>query len=277
MEEFDWQGHRGARAALPENTTPAMLFALQFPYIKTLECDVVVSKDSQIIVSHEPFFSHHISTRPDGEPVTEAEAMGFNLFEMTVEEIQKFDVGKRGNEKFPDQKPMAIFKPTLKEMIRTVNEYCEKNDRHGPAYNIEIKSHSDVYDKFVPQPKEFVRLLVKELRELGVLEDCTLQSFDTKILEELNIQVPEATIALLVERTGNIKEDLSTISFKPEIYSPNYYFLTEGIVSEAHSQGIRVIPWTVNELKDLQRMVDIGVDGIITDYVDRPPNIHFKK
>ena len=87
--EFDWQGHRGCRGLLPENTIPAFLKALDFLAVSTLELDVAVSKDGKIIVSHEPWMSHHICTKPDGTPVTKEEAMTLKIMDMTYEEIKK--------------------------------------------------------------------------------------------------------------------------------------------------------------------------------------------
>ncbi|MEZ4956276.1 MAG: glycerophosphodiester phosphodiesterase family protein [Saprospiraceae bacterium] len=108
---FDWQGHRGARGLLPENTIPAFLEALKYP-VKTLELDVAVSKDLQLIVSHEPWMSHHICTKPEGVAVTEQEAMSLKIMDLTYDEIKKYDCGSRGNERFPQQKKMAVYKPS---------------------------------------------------------------------------------------------------------------------------------------------------------------------
>lgn len=269
MQTFDWQGHRGSRGALPENTIPAFLFALQFPYIQTLELDVVVSADSQIIVSHEPYFSHHIASHPDGRAVTKEEELRLNIYEMTLAEVKKFDVGQRGNAHFPKQLPMAIAKPSFKAMVKAIDNYCSQNDRPLPRFNIELKSRADAYDKYMPQPKRFVQLLLAEIEALKILDRCNLQSFDTNILEAIHLQSPTTSNALLVEELDSFENHLATISFQPTIYSPFHEFVTASLLQQAKAKGIKVIPWTVNELKDMQRLKDLGVDGIITDYVDR--------
>ena len=99
-QTFDWQGHRGCRGLVPENTIPAFLKALEFPQVKTLELDLAVSKDHELIVSHEPWMSEGICTKPDGTPVLKAEAMSLKIFEMTYDEIKQYDCGSRGNARF---------------------------------------------------------------------------------------------------------------------------------------------------------------------------------
>jgi glycerophosphoryl diester phosphodiesterase len=101
--EFDKQGHRGCRGLMPENTVPAMLNVLGMT-VTTLEMDVVITKDKKVILSHEPFFNHEISTKPDGSYVTEAEEKSLNIYKMTYEEVKKYDVGMKPHPRFPQQK-----------------------------------------------------------------------------------------------------------------------------------------------------------------------------
>ena len=121
-ETFDWQGHRGARGLLPENTIPAFLKALEFPKLTTLELDLAVSKDNQLIVSHEPWMSALICSHPDGRPVEEDEEQELRIYEMTLAQIQAFDCGQRGNANFPEQTPQAVFKPTLEAVVKAAEE-----------------------------------------------------------------------------------------------------------------------------------------------------------
>jgi len=266
---IDWQGHRGARGLLPENTIPSFVYALTMNEVKTLELDVVVSADGHIIVSHEPYFSHHISTHPDGRFVTEEEEKTLNIYKYTAKEIEGFDVGKRGNAKFPDQKATPAKKPLFKAMTIAADQFCKKNNRPLPFYNIELKSDPKYYDIYFPQPDKFVATLLNEIKILGIADRCNLQSFDVNILEQIKKQSPTISNALLIEKIGSFEDHLKTISFKPDIYSPYFEFVTADLVTAAHTKGIKVVPWTVNELKDLQRMVDLKVDGIITDYPNR--------
>ncbi len=133
--EYDLQGHRGARGLLPENSIPGFLLALEYG-VDTIEMDVVVSADSQVVVSHEPWMSAEICSHPDSTAVDEEEAMSLNLFTMSYERIALFDCGSRGNERFPEQEPMSVAKPLLVDALRAVESAAETPVR----YNIEIKS-----------------------------------------------------------------------------------------------------------------------------------------
>ncbi len=268
---IDWQGHRGARGLLPENTIPSFLKALEFPAVTTLELDLVVSKDSLLIVSHEPWMSHHICTKPDGNPVVEEEAMSLNIYQMTYDEIKTYDCGSRGNERFPEQQAMNIHKPTFAEMVRGVEKYCRQNNRKPPMYNVELKSHPDGYDKMFPQPAEFTKLMLKEIKTLGVRDRVNLQSFDFNVLRAIRQQDPSISMAMLIENQEGVHANLDKLGFVPPIYSPYYQLLSEEVIREIHDKGMQVIPWTVNDPAEMQKLIDWGVDGIITDYPNRIP------
>lgn len=267
-KEIDWQGHRGARGLLPENTIPAFLKALEYP-VKTLELDVAVSKDQQIIISHEPWMSEHICSKADGTPVTEEEAKSLKLYEMTYAEIKTYDCGLRGNSRFPQQQPMAAYKPSLKEMVTAADARSRELQRPLPFYDIEIKSQPDYYGVFTPAPDQFVALLLEELKTLQLLDRVTLQSFDMQVLEEVNKQKPGIVTAQLIENMDSFAQNLQRLSFKPTIYSPYFEVITQQMVEEVHAQGMRLVPWTVNEITDMRRLIFLGVDGIITDYPNR--------
>ncbi len=263
--EFDWQGHRGARGLKPENTIPAFLEALKYP-IKTLELDVAVSKDQQLIISHEPWMSHHICSRPDGSPVTEEEAMTLKIMDLTYPEIKEYDCGSRGNERFPQQEKMAVYKPSLSDMVREVKQYCFMRKMEMPHFNIEIKSHPDGDGSYTPTPPVFAKIVLDEITKLGIKDQTCVQSFDVRPLQELRKTAPEVTLALLVENEDSFQENLDRLGFKPDIYSCYYKLLKKKHIKKLHKQGIRVIPWTVNTVKSMKKLRRKGVDGIITDY-----------
>jgi len=186
-ENFDWQGHRGCRGILPENSMPAFLKALEYP-IKTLELDIVVSGDGQLVISHEPWFNHAICTTPDGAAIPEEDAMKLSLYKMSYDVIRTFDCGSIGNARFPEQVKMQVQKPRLLDMIGTVDTYAEDNKRALPHYNIEIKSDPRGYDIMFPQPAEFVQLVLSELSKVNIKGRTTIQSFDINVIEELKKQ-----------------------------------------------------------------------------------------
>ncbi len=269
---IDWQGHRGARGMLPENTIPSFLKALEFEQIQTLEMDVAITKDSVIILSHEPWMSHEICSRMEGLPVTLEEENELYLFQMTYEETQLFDCGSRGNENFPEQTPMQLTKPSLADVVEAVENYCFRNSREKPLYNIEIKTQPEWDNERTPDPKLFASLLIEEIKRLDIYENTCIQSFDPRALDAVYEIDSNITTAILVENIDGIEKNLAKIKFTPTIYSPHYKLVNPGVVKEVHEKGLKLIPWTVNSKEDMRDLIELGVDGIITDYPNRIPD-----
>jgi glycerophosphoryl diester phosphodiesterase len=268
---FDWQGHRGARGLAPENTIPAFLKALEFPAVKTLELDLAVSSDGYLVVSHEPWMSAAICSHPDGKPIGKEEEERLLIFQMPYERVQSFDCGTRGNTRFPEQLPQMASKPTLDAVIKEVEQYCEQRGRALPFFNIEIKSTPEWDGIRSPLPDAFARLVAEKLLELNIAEVSTIQSFDPRPLQFLHKNYPALTLAFLVENAQGMEANLQILGFTPNIYSPYYGLIDREAVEWAHRKGMKVVPWTVNTTKDMQRLLDWGVDGIITDYPNRIP------
>lgn len=271
MEVIDWQGHRGARGLLPENTTPSFLKALEFPQIRTLEMDAVITKDSVVILSHEPWMSHQICSRMEGLPVTREEEKELYIYQMTYEEVKTFDCGSRGNEQFPEQTPLKVYKPTLAEVVEAVENYCIRTSREKPFYNIEIKSKPEWDNIRTPPVQTFAELMIHELRRLKITDQSCIQSFDPRALNAVHAIDSSITTALLVDNIDGVEGNLKKINFTPDIYSPHYKLVNSGVVKEVHEKGLLLIPWTVNDREDMSDLVDLGVDGIITDYPNRIP------
>jgi len=262
---------------MPENTIPAFLKAVDLS-VDTIELDVVITEDERILVSHEPWFNHDISTKPDGTPVTEEEEMELNIYEMTFEETQQYDVGKKGHPSYPKQQRMEAKKPLLSEVIRTVENYTEEQGLADVKYNIETKSEPMRYGVYYPYPEKFAQLLNDLLLELdeefGMLERVIIQSFDPATLVEFRQLNPDVTVAMLVANNQTIHHYVNQLGFVPEIWSPNYQLVSSQMIAEAHALDMKVIPWTVNTTEEMNDLVDMGVDGIITDYPDSAAVIH---
>jgi glycerophosphoryl diester phosphodiesterase len=265
---FDLQGHRGARGLKPENTIPAFIRALELG-VTTVELDVVITKDKQVLVSHEPWMSPEICLDPEGKQIPEKEAKKFNIYEMTYEEIIKFDCGSIGNARFPQQEKMKVSKPLLSDVIIAVEDYLRNYTLYEVDYNIEIKSHLDGDKKFHPSPQEFSDLVYELIDQYLPLERVVIQSFDFRVLQYWHKKYPEVRLAALVENNNSIEENLKNLGFKPHIYSPDYKLLNRAGVEFLRKQKIKVIPWTVNEESQMLALKGMGVDGLITDYPDR--------
>ncbi len=274
---FDVQGHRGSRGLKPENTVPAFLAALDLG-VTTLEMDVVISQDKQVVVSHEPYFSAAYSIRPDGKPVSKKDEKGLNLYLMDYADIKTYDTGSNGNPAFPEQEKMRAHKPLLSEVIDRAEAHRKTHNLPAFGYNIELKSEVSEYDKSQPQPAPFSDLVVAILKDRVSPGRITIQSFDFAILKHWKRQIdagyyPKVKLSALVENLRSPEKNIDELGFKPDVYSPNFRLLSEDKISRLHEQGIQVIPWTINQRDDMERLKKWGVDGIITDYPDRAKNL----
>ena len=266
---FDWQGHRGARGLMPENTILAFRKALDLG-VTTLELDVVVSKDKQVVVSHEPFFSAEICTDPGGKPVAKGDEKRRNLYTYTYAEIHTFDCGSRGNPRFPEQQKQKAPKPLLYEVIRSMEAYRQEKNLPPFGYNIEIKSTPAGDNVYHPGVAEFSDLVYRVITEQLSPDRFTLQCFDFRVLRYWHEKYPSVTLVALVENSKGVEKNLADLGFTPAVYSPYYRLLTgKDAVVDIQRLGMRVIPWTVNDPNDMRRLKAWGVDGIITDYPDR--------
>jgi len=268
VPRFDIQGHRGARGLKPENTIPAFLTALDTG-VTTLEMDVVITRDKQVVVSHEPWMSAGICTNASGKPVKEKEEKKYNLYRMTYEEIKQFDCGSRGNVKFPGQEKMKAVKPLLSDVMVAVENYIKNFSRYEVDYNIEIKSEKELYGKFQPSPKEFSDLVYSLIDQYLPLDRVIIQSFDFRVLKYWHETYPEVRLSALVDNLKTIDENIKDLGFTPSIYSPDYMLLSRDEIKRCHELKMRVIPWTVNDVSEMLELKNWNVDGFITDYPDR--------
>lgn len=267
LPAFDKEAHRGGRGIMPENTIEAMVHAIGMG-ISTLEMDVVITKDKKVVLSHEPFFNHEISTKPTGEFIDEAKERDYNIYKMTYEEIKKYDVGMKPHPRFPQQKKLKAYKPQLSDVFAAVKEYMMTAKRPPLFYNIETKTDPKTDGKYHPAPEEFVELLMKEIIEADLIEMVIIQSFDFRTLQYLHKKYPSVKTAMLVEADDNrsFRKQLDDLGFNPTIYSPAFELITANLVTESHSKGIRIIPWTVNDAATVKKLKALKVDGIISDY-----------
>jgi glycerophosphoryl diester phosphodiesterase len=271
--QFDVQGHRGCRGLMPENTIPAFLKALDLG-VTTLEMDVVISRDKQVVVSHEPYFNAAFSITPEGKSVNKKEAKTLVLYQMNYADIQRYDVGSNGNSAYPEQQKMKVYKPLLSEVIDQVELYRKTKNLPEFSYNIEIKSEASEYNKSQPEPAAFCELVANVLKKQLAPERVTIQSFDFAVLKYWKQQsdsgnYPKVRLSALVENLQSPEKNIAELGFKPDIYSPYYRLLNKTKIDRLHGLGIQVIPWTVNQRDAMERLKAWGVDGLITDYPNR--------
>ncbi|MEI6410909.1 MAG: glycerophosphodiester phosphodiesterase family protein [Bacteroidota bacterium] len=272
---FDWQGHRGCRGLMPENSIPAFLKAISIPEVTTLELDFAVSKDSQLVVSHEPWFNPAICRLPNGQEIPSGDKEKYLIYQSTVAEIRAFDCGSWGNTRFPEQQKQKTYKPTFREVVAAVRN-ADSTRAKNIQWNVEIKSEPEWDGIRTPPVEEFARIVIAELRALGLEKTAIVQSFDTRALEAMHRQAPEFRLAYLIENISGLDANLKKLSFTPQIYSPNSMLVSKKMVNKCHDLGIKVIPWTVNERSSMQDMINAGVDGLITDYPNLIANSNVK-
>lgn len=266
--KIDVQGHRGARGLYPENSIPAMLAALNMG-VNTLELDVVISKDRLVVVSHEPWMNSDICLDANGRDLSSSKGKQLNLYELNYNEIANYDCGSKHNSKFPQQQKMPVPKPLLSELIAAVERHCREYKLPPIRYNIEIKSQLATDGKYHPAYDTFAELVIEVLAKANVMNRTTIQSFDVRPLQHINGKDYPVQIALLTELQLQPEKAIQSLGFIPTIYSPYYKLVTPKLLDYAKQVGMQVIPWTVNDPEDMEKMLQLGVDGIITDY----PNV----
>ncbi|MEA2804278.1 MAG: glycerophosphoryl diester phosphodiesterase [Rhodospirillaceae bacterium] len=282
---FDLQGHRGARGLAPENTLAAFRTALDLG-VTTLETDLAVTKDDVLVISHDPLLNPDLVRGPDGKWID----AGPPIRSLTVAELKRYDIGRlnpaaKYAQQFPEQKPVDGERfPTLAEFFAAA----------GPdvRFNIEIKTDPTKPDLTV-DPNRFAQLAVDAIRLGKAGRRSTIQSFDWRGLIEARRLAPEIATGCLSIESNNM-DTVGRASGQPSpwlagldlaahggsvprlasqagcaVWSPFWRNVTAENVKEAQALGLKVVPWTVNNSSEMTRLIDIGVDGLITDYPDR--------
>jgi glycerophosphoryl diester phosphodiesterase len=265
---IDIQGHRGCRGLLPENSIPAFIKALELG-VTTLELDLAVTKDKVVVISHEPWLSHEFCSDLDGKRIEASKEKEFNIYALNYEALKKYDCGSLPHPRFPNQQLMRVYKPSLAEMIDSVKSYCKNNNKPLPHFNIEIKREQEYDGVYCPPVSEFCELVLKVIREKQIEQHCNLQSFDWETLRICRRLAPNIPLAMLVENNLSPEENLKKLGFTPEIYSPYFKLIDAHLLEWCRNNKLKLIPWTVNEPNDIKKVLEMGVDGIISDYPDR--------
>ena len=260
--------HRGARSFFPENTVPAFLKAIELG-VDAIELDLCISKDNQVVVSHDPYMQAGLCALPDGKVLTKKEEAQYVLYTMKYPDIVRFDCGRASSE-FPRQQTVYAAKPLLEDVFRSVERHCEKLRRQGGIiYNLEVKSWVKGDDVLHPAPCEYARLVSNVVETSGVSSRVRVQSFDARILKEVRKISPDLSLGLLVRKGKNPETELNRLGFKPDYLNPFYSMVDSKLVRMLHERGVRIIPWTVNAPEAMLALAEMGVEGIITDYPER--------
>jgi glycerophosphoryl diester phosphodiesterase len=236
--------------------------------VTTLEMDISISKDKKVLLSHEPFFNHEITTKPDGSFIDEKDEKDYNMYQMNYSDIILYDVGIKPHPRFPQQQKMKVVKPLLADVFATIKQEMMTRKRPYPFFNIETKTQPPTDNVFHPTPSEFVELLMKVIKENAMEDFVIIQSFDFRTLQYLHLHYPTIKTAMLIEDYDKrtFEEQVKELGFYPTIYSPAYVLVNQKLIQKCHQQRVKIIPWTVNDKTKMAELQALGVDGIISDY-----------
>jgi glycerophosphoryl diester phosphodiesterase len=253
-------GHRGCRGLLPENSIEAFKKAIELE-VYGVEWDVVVNKDKQLVISHEPYFNADFCL--DSNNVAVRDESKFNMYELTQAEIEQFDCGSRGNTNYPEQQKTKTVKPLLKTVFAEV-------DFSKTEILFEIKSEKKEYGISQPFPTEFATLILNEVNQFEYKEQIVFMSFDAEMLNVLHTIAPEYRYVYLTYLPAkSAKQFLKEIDFNPYALGMLHITITKRKVKQLRTLGIETFAWTVNKNEDAKKLKEIGVNGLITDYPDR--------
>ena len=283
---FDIEAHRGGRALLPENSLPAFANALSLG-VETLELDTGITKDGIVIVSHERGLNPDLARGPDGAYV----AAEVPFVTLPLAAVKTYDVGqiRAGSDyatTFTAQRAISgTHIPTLAEVIALVRKSGNTNVRLNTETKIDPTHPDETLD-----PQHFAAALLGVIRKEGFADRVMIQSFDWRTLQYVQKHAPKIPTVYLSQQAGaepTVTVDRPTpwtAGFNPvdhgmsvpkavkaaggTIWSPLYVDVTAPIVKEAHDLGLKVVVWTVNRPEDMARLIDMGVDGIISDRPD---------
>ena len=263
------QAHRGGAGLMPENTIEAMKHALDMG-VNTLELDLQISQDGQIVVSHDPYFHHRYAIRPDGSHISKNDPKEY-IYTMPYSEVVKYDVGSRPSEVWPEKACVKTVKPLASDLIDFVENYVTEKGLSPVRYNIEIKSKdADGEGKNWPTYDRFVSECCKFLHSKHLGDRLVVQSFDVRALNYMNEKYPEFILSYLVDaKAGEFEAFMEKLEFTPQWLSPHFSITDETLVQKCREKGMKIVPWTVDKPEDIRRILDLKVDAIISNYPDR--------
>ena len=275
-KEIDLQGHRGARGLKPENTLPGFLEALNHG-VKTLELDTVLTSDLNLLIHHNTDTNPSLCQYLDGKPIESRP-----IRTLPISELKKMDCGSKKNPDFQYQDSVPGTSPiTLDELFLFIKKESEKDERFQKVqFNIEMKFGKDAG---VEEMEVFAKRITEVISSHGMVERSTVQSFLPQSLPIVRKHIPEIKTSALYAPTlvqgitlklglgswirESILEDSKANG--ASIVSPYLLYVDQDFVRKAHSMGLKVIPWTVNDPEEMKSLIRLGVDGLISDYPNR--------
>ncbi len=253
-------GQQGCRGLMPGNTIGAFMHALKTG-VNAIEMDVMMSADGELVLTDHnvisPLNYYHPSIKEE-----------LNVFELTLEELKQFDCGKRFNKLFPFRRMISSTIPLLKNVVSRIEKYILWNNGKSIQYFFDIKTSPDTDGMFHPKPEEIIIRLTDIIRTQNIARRCTILSSDVRPLQQIKRLSQKVNIALKVENPESVNDNITALGFKPDIYMLPYKDVNYTLVYEVHSLGMKLMPYGANDILDMNEMININADGLLTDFPD---------
>ena len=262
LDSVKYIGHRGARGVFPENSIPGFQLALA-KGADMLELDLAVTKDKQVVLSHDPVIPEGLCAHSENVDVGEE---GRTIYQMTYEELQAFRCGGAGHPKFPDQEKTAVEIPLLSAVIDSCLAYTEASGLPKPRFDVELKFSEKEEGAHYPKRDEYVSLVLDVIREKGVESRCVLTSFDLGIVQTIHRISPETKVGWIIANFKGVKGNVKQLGFVPDYFVVYHRLASKKMVQDAREHGIGIMVWTVNSPKRVEKLRKKGVTSIISDY-----------
>jgi glycerophosphoryl diester phosphodiesterase len=253
--------HRGFRGLHPENTIRGLQKALAYGAI--LEFDLAITRDKQVVVSHDAVLNPKITQGPNGQ------ALGNNkirIYQMDYSTLSAYDVGKTPNKDFPEQERYPAHIPLLRELVDSVEAFAAARGISNPTYFMETKLTPKTDGINHPGPKEFVDLMMQVVKEKGIQKQVIVQSFDPRTLQILRKEYPQIKLALLAKDSTSLDDNLHNLGFLPEYYSINARFINQELVDRCDALKVKLIVGNCDDYKEILRIARLGVNSVISDF-----------
>jgi glycerophosphoryl diester phosphodiesterase len=253
--------HRGFRDLSPENTIRGLQKALTYGAV--LEFDLAITRDKQVVVSHDAVLNPKITLGPNGQTLGNEK---IRIYQMDYATLIGYDVGKTPNKNFPEQERYPANIPLFREVVDSVEAFAAARGISKPTYFIETKITPKTDGINHPGPKEFVNLMMQVVKEKGIQNRVIVQSFDPRTLQILRKEYTQIKLALLAKDSTSIDANLDSLGFVPEYYSINAPFINQELVDRCKSLKTTLIVGNCDDYKEILRMAKLGVSSIISDF-----------
>lgn len=258
--------HRGGAAEYPENTLEAMLHAVSIG-VPVLEMDLHVTRDRQVVVSHDPYLQRAKFLKPDGSEIPATEQDQYAIYALPYDSLKRFDAGSRFNPQYPLRRQLRCHIPRVGDLIDSIEAYTAQHGLPPVSYNIEIKSWPDKDGLYTPDYRTFTDLCMEVLLSKQLGDRLIVQCFDARTLNYLHERYPQVTQSYLIEPEAGVdlESQLRRLTFTPPILSPDHHLVDEAWMQQARQKDFQIIPWTVDDPEEVQRLAKLGVDALITN------------